>query len=132
MPETPLTEDRTAREAAKLLRFRVNGKDLLGDLRGIAFSAQGEGALLVTGERKFTAGTQVYTETFYLLARPGTVTAGEALYDAAIAVTPRRKESPLGRFSAPLEAFRTGSFVTLRGKAENADLDILIDLGGQP
>ena len=54
-----------------ILRFIVNGYDVLSSCRTVYFSDVGEdGTFLLTGDRTYTANGQKRMETFYLLFRP--------------------------------------------------------------
>jgi hypothetical protein len=113
----------------RILRFAVNGADVLRDCRNVTLSFPGGGLLLVSGERRFIREGRVIDEGFHVLARPRGVSPGEVTYDAALMVS--QGGEPTGGLSGEgsVRAFRTGSILSIRGAGNGAALDMLIDLG---
>ena len=125
----------TARtKASRLIRFSVNGYDVLRTCRTIYISdVQEDGTFLVTGDRKYASDGKTRSETFHLLFKKDQNTSGLQNYHAAAAVT----QDYLNEYSflyqlsqrENLSAVRTGNLVTMRTTDPDWKLELLIDLG---
>ena len=118
-----------------ILRFIVNGYDILASCRTVYFSDVGEdGTFLLTGDRAYTANGQKRTETFYILFRPAGGAGFSAQYKTEIAVVQdyTNVHSYMYRLASlgDLAAMKTGNLVSLRTSDPNCRADLLIDIGG--
>lgn len=121
---------------SKILRFGVNGTDILGTCRTIYFSEpEQNGIFLLTGDRVFHVDKQKHTETFFLLFKPRSSENGSFFYDVEVDLlqSPETKGSRLFPLKeiAKLTARRTGNLVTLSYNQTGWNLDMLLDLRGQ-
>ena len=119
---------------AQILRFRINGSDILATCREIYFSQMdSSGVFMLTGDRKFTYNQQILDETFYFLFQPKTTNAGTAVYDVAVSVSSAdlavQSYLKLLLNHSPLSAVRTGNLVAIRAQENGVSVDLLIDLG---
>jgi len=127
------TTQTAAKQGAQILRFKINGTDVLPSCRDIYFSSVApSGVFLFTGDRKFTFNQQIHDETFYFLFRPKAFNPGSAEYDVAISVSENNAMQSYMQLLAsysPLSASRTGNLVTIRCLQNDVNLDLLIDMG---
>ena len=119
---------------AKLLRFNVNGYDVLRTCTKVFISSvQADGTFLVTGDRRYLSDGKLRTETFHILFKIQPGSSGLSNYTAAVNVT----QDYLNEYSfvyqlsnkKNLSALRTGNLVTMRVNEPNWQLEFLIDLG---
>jgi hypothetical protein len=134
LPQNQAPQQSVKQSTGQILRFKVNGSDILATCRDIYFSTtNSSGVFLLTGDRKFTYNQQIRGETFYFLFQPKMANAGTARYDVAVSVSEESAEiqSYLKLLSgnSPLTAFRTGNLVTIRTQENDIDIDMLIDVG---
>lgn len=119
---------------ARLLRFSVNGYDILRTCRKIYISeVQLDGTFLVTGDRIYSSDGKNRTETFHILFKSSPSENGSSNYKAAANVTQDflNENSFLYQLSKfeNLPAMRVGNFVSMRTEEPNWKLELLIDLG---
>lgn len=119
---------------ARLLRFSVNGYDILRTCRKIYISeVQLDGTFLVTGDRIYSSDGKNRTETFHILFKSSPSESGSSNYKAAANVTQDflNENSFLYQLSKfeNLPAMRVGNFVSMRTEEPNWKLELLIDLG---
>jgi len=119
---------------ARLLRFSVNGYDILRTCRKIYISeVQLDGTFLVTGDRVYSSDGKNRTETFHILFKSSPSESGSSNYKAAANVTQDflNENSFLYQLSKfeNLPAMRVGNFVSMRTEEPNWKLELLIDLG---
>ncbi|MBP5358268.1 MAG: hypothetical protein J6Y69_03680 [Treponema sp.] len=121
-------------KASRLIRFSVNGYDVLHTCRTVYISdVQEDGTFLVTGDRKYPSDGVTRSETFHLLFKKDQGSSGLQNYHAAAAVT----QDYLNEYSflyqlsqrENLTAVRTGNLVTMRTTDPDWKLELLIDLG---
>ena len=117
----------------KILRFVVNGYDLLATCKKIYFSdLETDGTFLMTGDRKYMSENKVRTETFYFYFRAKANDNGIIKY----AVTPAVSQDYENEYSylyqltkkTDLSADRTGNLVTVRVSEGSWNMDLLISL----
>lgn len=117
----------------KILRFMVNGYDLLATCKTIYFSdLETDGTFLLTGDRKYMSENKVRTETFYFYFHAKGTENGVTKY----AVTPAVSQDYENEYSylyqltqkKELSADRTGNLVTLRVNDGSWKMDLLISL----
>ena len=117
-----------------ILRFIVNGYDILSSCRAVYFSDVGEdGTFLLTGDRTYTANGQKRMETFYLLFRPAGNAGFSAQYKVECSVVQdyTNVHSFMYRLASlgNLSAAKTGNLVSMRTSDPNCRADLLIDIG---
>ncbi len=117
-----------------ILRFIVNGYDILSSCRAVYFSDVGEdGTFLLTGDRTYTANGQKRMETFYLLFRPAGAAGFSAQYKVECSVVQdyTNVHSFMYRLASlgNLSAAKTGNLVSMRTSDPNCRADLLIDIG---
>lgn len=117
----------------KILRFNVNGYDILSTCKKIYFSEMEEdGTFLLTGDRKYMSESKTRSETFYFYFRAKGNENGVTKY----AVTPAVSQDYENEYSylyqlaqkTQLTADRTGNLVTLRVADSSWKMDLLISL----
>ena len=117
----------------KILRFIVNGYDLLSTCKKIYFSeTETDGTFLLTGDRKYMSENKARSETFYFYFRANGMENGITKY----AVTPAVSQDYENEYSylyqltqkSELVANRTGNLVTLRANDGDWKMDLLISL----
>ena len=116
-----------------ILRFIVNGCDVLSSCRTVYFSDVGEdGTFLLTGDRTYTANGQKRMETFYLLFRPAGHAGFSTQYKVECSVVQdyTNTHSFMYRLASlgNLTAVKTGNLVSLRTSDPNCRADLLIDI----
>ena len=118
----------------QILRFNINGTNIMDSLRTVWFSRQeNDGSFLVTGDRKYYEGTKLREETFYLLFKAdgnggsdrGYNVEGKVMQDA------QNQNSLLYRLAqiSDLTADKTGNLISLSQNGENLKINLLIDSG---
>ena len=117
-----------------ILRFIVNGYDVLSSCRTVYFSDVGkDGTFLLTGDRTYTANGQKRMETFYLLFRPAGNAGFSTQYKVECSVVQdyTNTHSFMYRLASlgNLSAVKTGNLVSLRTSDRNCRVDLLIDIG---
>ena len=117
----------------KILRFNVNGYDILATCKKVYFSEiETDGTFLLTGDRKYMSENKVRTETFYFYFRAKANENGIIKY----AVTPAVSQDYENEYSylyqltkkTDLTADRTGNLVTLRVSDGGWKMDMLLSL----
>lgn len=133
----PAKEEKLPEKAkARLLRFSVNGYDILRTCRKIYISeVQLDGTFLVTGDRVYSSDGKNRTETFHILFKTSPSENETLNYKAAANVTQDYLNEnsflyQLSKFES-LPAMRVGNFVSMRTEEPNWKLELLIDLGEQ-
>ena len=119
----------------RILRFVVNGYDVLATCRDVYFSVpETDGSFLLTGDRKYLSNGANRSETFHLLFAAKAAENGFAQYGVTAAVTQdyTNEYSFLYQLAErqPLTAQRTGNFVSLRVNDLDWKLDLLVALDG--
>lgn len=119
---------------ARILRFFVNGSNLLDTCRTVYFSKkEQDGSFLLTGDRKYSADNKSRDETFYLLFKADGNCGTTAGYDVEPKVIQDYKNeySYLYQLSKKhnLKAEKTGNLVALRCQEPAWNMDLLIDIG---
>lgn len=126
--------DAQAVPQSRLLRFTVNGYDVLKTCRTVYISdVQSDGTFLVTGDRRYLSDGIPRSETFHMLFTASQSSRGATNYTAQTAVT----QDYFNRYSfmyelsqmSELGATRTGNFVSMRTDDPQFKLELLIDLG---
>ncbi len=126
--------DNASHTKSTLLRFTVNGYDVLRTCRTVYISdVQKDGTFLVTGDRRYNANGRMMNETFHILFKAKPDSSDCANYSSATAVTQdiENPNSFLYQLSQRknMEANRTGNFVSMRTSDPNWKLELLVDLG---
>ena len=127
---------RTDSSQPAILRFVVNGYDILSTCRSTYFSNQeSDGTFLLTGDRKYTSDGRTRNETFYLLFK----TTGSTGFSTQYAVEPAVVQDYANKFSfvyqlahmQNLSAVKTGNLITMRLNEPAYNMDLLIDTGSK-
>lgn len=117
---------------SKILRFIINGLDVLPLCRAVYFSTQEhDGSFLLTGDVKSLSDSS-RQETFHLLFRAQGTKESATVYSVTPAVYCAQDTVPtLAALSQKetLPASRTGNLVTLRQTESDFSIDLLISLG---
>lgn len=123
-----------AKTEPKILRFNVNGYDILSTCKKIYFSEQeSDGTFLLTGDRKYFSANKSRSETFYFFFNSKGSDGGITKYK----VTPAVSQDSENKYSFlygltqknELEAERTGNLVTLRANDGSGwKMDLLISM----
>lgn len=117
----------------RILRFLVNGYDVLATCRSVYFSKkENDGTFLLTGDRKYASDGKTRSETFYLFFHATGSRSGTTSYT----VTPAVSQDYQNDYSflyqltkkTPLTAERTGNLVTMRVNQSDWNLDLLLDV----
>ena len=127
------TYTQEAKAGHKILRFVVNGYDVLSTCRDIYFSTQeADGSFLLTGDRKYQSSGVSRSETFHLLFRAKGSKEGITTY----AVTPAVTQDYTNEYSflyqlserKNLTAEQTGNFISMRVNEPQWKMDLLLSL----
>ncbi|MCK9169087.1 MAG: hypothetical protein M0P01_01585 [Treponema sp.] len=119
-----------------ILRFRVNGYDILATCRTIYFSdRESNGSFLLTGDRKYVSNGNTHDETFYLLFKA----TGSAGVSTQYIVKPAVVQDYVNKYSFiyqlaqknNLSATKTGNLITMRLNEPSYNMDLLIDIGNK-
>ncbi|MFA6855711.1 MAG: hypothetical protein WCR31_00750 [Treponema sp.] len=119
-----------------ILRFRVNGYDILATCRTIYFSdRESNGSFLLTGDRKYVSNGNTRNETFYFLFNA----TGSAGISTQYIVKPAVVQDYVNKYSFiyqltqknNLSATKTGNLITMRLNEPSYNLDLLIDIGNK-
>lgn len=118
----------------KILRFYINGQNILNTCRTIFFSKkEKDGTFLLTGDRKFSIQNKPRDETFYFLFKPNQTNGTTTEYDVIpnLIQDSTNEESILFNFTneEPLAATKTGNLISVKTKASNFNVDLLLDIG---
>ena len=117
----------------KILRFVVNGYDILSTCRKIYFSdEETDGTFLLTGDRKYMSENKVRSETFYFYFHAKGTENGVTKYTVTPAVSQdyENQYSYLYQLTKKnaLTADRTGNLLTLRVAEGAWTMDLLLSL----
>lgn len=118
----------------KILRFYINGQNILNTCRTIFFSKkEKDGTFLLTGDRKFSIQNQSRDETFYFLFKPNQKNGTTTEYDVIpnLIQDSTNEQSLLFNFTKeePLAATKTGNLISVKTKSSNFNVDLLLDIG---
>lgn len=118
----------------KILRFNVNGYDILSTCKKIYFSEQeSDGTFLLTGDRKYFSANKSRSETFYFFFNSKGSDGGITKYKVTPAVSQDSENAYSFLYGLTqkneLEAERTGNLVTLRANDGSGwKMDLLISM----
>ena len=118
----------------QILRFNINGTNIIDSLRTVWFSRQeNDGSFLVTGDRKYYEGAKLREETFYLLFKADGNGGSERGYnvEGKVMQDVQNENSLLYRLTqvSNLTADKTGNLITMTQNNENLRINLLIDSG---
>ncbi len=116
-----------------LLRFKINGYDMLDSLTKIYFSEpENDGSFLLTADRRYIAGNKIRNETFYILFTTSEGHGKSVTYNAemTLAQDSKNENSFLYKLAEKknLTAQKTGNLVVLRAESKDCTADLLLDL----
>lgn len=117
----------------KILRFKINGYDILSSLTAYFISEQeADGTFLLTADRKYYVDQLPRTETFYILFRSASTTGSSLTYNVQPTLTQdyKNENSFIYRMTQAgnLTAEKTGNLVVLHYADKNLTIDLLLDL----
>lgn len=120
-------------ENPKILRFLLNGQDVLSLCHEVHFSTQeSDGTFLLTGDCRYTQDSQPQTESFYLLFHAKGSTSGTTRYEVTptISKNAQTESSVLYQLlqPEPFYANRTGNLVVIHEAKPECTVDILLSL----
>ena len=121
--------------APAILRFMINGSDILASCKTIYFSKpEADGTFLLTADRNYTTDGGQRSETFYLLFKAAAGGGSGNGYTVIPAVLQMQTDpaSPVHRLAKEqrLTAEKTGNLVSLRVMNGGVTADLLLDIGG--
>ena len=124
----------STKHKAKVLRFNVNGYNILNTCRTIYVSSQNpDGSFLISGDRIYISDGKRCSETFYIYfnSRKTSQDMTKLFVTVSVDQNPANENSFLYLISQNknLVASKTGNFVTLRNSDNDLAIDLLIDLG---
>lgn len=129
-----LLPSESASKNAKILRFVVNGYNVLDTCRTVFFSKkETDGTFLLTGDRKYQSNSTNREETFYLLFKAD----GNCGTKAGYLVQPQVIQDYTNEYSflyqlankGTLHADKTGNLVSLKILEPSWKMDLLLDIG---
>lgn len=132
--ESSKVSSSTAQNVSKVLRFRINGYDLLSGLQEVYFSTpESDGSFLLTADRTYQADRRTRTETLYLLFRfaGNSGTARTYKVEATVMQDYENENSLVYKLcqGGTLSAVKTGNLVVMNGTQNGVSCDILLDIG---
>lgn len=124
----------SANNVSSVLRFRINGYDLLSGLSEVYFSTpETDGSFLLTADRIYQADRKSRKETLYLLFRFAGLSGTNRTYqvEAFVMQDSENQNSLVYKLCSggPLNAVKTGNLVVLNGNQNGVACDILLDIG---
>lgn len=136
LPVQKVYNNKDITDKAKILRFIVNGNNLLDSCRTVYFSQKEiDGSFLLTGDRKYSSDNKSRDETFYLLFKADGNCGTCAGYDVEPKLVQdyKNENSFLYRLSKKhnLKAEKTGNLVALRCTDSDYNMDLLLDIGSK-
>ena len=116
-----------------MLRFKVNGYNILDSLTEVFFSeTEPDGTFLLTGDRKYFTNQQVHTETFYMLFKTVNSNGSSITYKVqpSIVQDSKNENSYVYKLSniKNLTAEKTGNLVVMHFTGDSLSADILLDI----
>ena len=132
--QTAEEKNPSASAKKRVLRFMVNGYDILKTCRTIYISdMERDGTFLLTGDRLYESDGKSRTETFHILFRQKGTQTLQDNYSAVAAVS----QDYLNEYSflyqmakrQSLAANRTGNFISMRTTDPDWKMEFLLDLG---
>ena len=123
----------TENSASSILRFSVNGQNILPSCNTVYFSKQeSDGTFLLTGDRKYAFGKTVNYETFHFLFKANGTKDGCIIFKVTptLTQTTENLNSSLYKLcqSQNLTAQKTGNLVTMRWSESGTKIDLLLAL----
>lgn len=134
LPVTQATSSEPHEFEPAILRFYVNGYNILDTMRTVYFSKkENDGSFLLTGDRRYTSDNKNREETFYLLFRAD----GNCGTSAGYFVEPQVIQDYKNEYSflyqlsrkPELKAEKTGNLVSVKYVSEDWNMDLLLDIG---
>ena len=118
----------------KILRFVINGQDILKSCSEIYFSSvENDGSFFLTGDCRTLYSNHPLTETFYMLFKTAGTKDGKILFNVEtnLSQSYENKNSALSIFctQSKLVAGKTGNLINLRQTDGSIKSDLLIDIG---
>lgn len=122
-----------ATKKPSILRFFINGNDILDSLKTVYFSdKEADGSFLLTADRKYMLSKKPRSETFYVLFKADGNSLSYKGYnvEATIVQDAKNENSLLYRFAEKqnLKAQKTGNLVSLYSTSKDMNVDMLLDI----
>ncbi len=132
-PSKPAAASNKASSDAKILRFWVNGYDLLTSFRQVYFSTEeSDGSFMLTADRKYQSGNKILSETFYILFKATGNSGGIITYNVSTELVQETKNpsSPVSILASQknLKASRTGNLVKIVRDDQDFRTNILLSM----
>ncbi|MBP5284124.1 MAG: hypothetical protein J6Y93_05610, partial [Treponema sp.] len=132
-PSKPAAASNKASSDAKILRFWVNGYDLLTSFRQVYFSTEeSDGSFMLTADRKYKSGNKILSETFYILFKATGNSGGIITYNVSTELVQETKNpsSPVSILASQknLKASRTGNLVKIVRDDQDFRTNILLSM----
>jgi len=125
----------TASMRPVILRFVVNGYDILSSCKTVYFSRkETDGTFLLTADRKYLTDGKINSETFYFLFKADGRGGSEAGYSVVPQIMQAQENTNSLVYKLTkqnnLKAEKTGNLVSMRVNFEGLTADLLLDIGG--
>lgn len=116
-----------------ILRFKVNGYDIMDSLTTVFFSEpEPDGTFLLTADRKYFTNQKPRTETFYVLFKAVKSNGSVTTFDVqpSISQDSLNENSYVYKFSKGKKyiAEKTGNLVVLHSSEDTLKVDLLLDI----
>ena len=134
LPVTHATSSQKHEYEPQILRFYVNGYNILETMRTVYFSKkENDGSFLLTGDRRYTSDNKNREETFYMLFKAD----GNCGTSAGYFVEPQVIQDYKNEYSflyqltmkPELKAEKTGNLVSVKYVSADWNMDLLLDIG---
>lgn len=134
LPVTQATSSQPHEFEPQILRFYVNGYNILDTMRTVYFSKkENDGSFLLTGDRRYTSDNKNREETFYMLFKAD----GNCGTSAGYFVEPQVIQDYKNEYSflyqlalkPELKAEKTGNLVSVKYVSADWNMDLLLDIG---
>ena len=131
---TVVSNNAQNQDNAKILRFNINGTNVLNTIRTVYFSQkETDGTFLLTADRKYQNQNKTRDETFYILFKADGNCGTQKGYNVSTQVVQdfTNEYSYLYKLSKidSLHADKTGNLVSVRVNNDDFKMDLLLDIG---
>lgn len=132
---TSSNSETTASMRPVILRFVINGYDILTSCKTVYFSRkETDGTFLLTADRKYLTDGKINSETFYFLFKADGRGGSEAGYNVVPQIMQAQENTNSLVYKLTkqnnLKAEKTGNLVSMRVNFEGLTADLLLDIGG--
>ncbi len=132
---TSSNSETTASMRPVILRFVINGYDILTSCKTVYFSRkETDGTFLLTADRKYLTDGKINSETFYFLFKADGRGGSEAGYNIVPQIMQAQENTNSLVYKltkqSNIKAEKTGNLVSMRVNFEGLTADLLLDIGG--